>query len=152
MKIRILLTLLVLGAVPIAQAYDQGLAQSYQKFYAPFAGAETMKSLRMLSVEDFIKAVKAGEKMAVLDIRSPGETRIIGLNLPGTLTLSMEQVFMPENLGRIPTDRKVVVVCKIGHRATAIALSLRHVGFDNIHILNGGTAALEDYLSPKTAY
>jgi len=104
----------------------------------------------MLSAEDLLKAVKAGEKMTVLDIRTPGETGIIGINLPDTLVISMDRLFTPENLGRIPTDRKVVVVCKSGHRATAIALALRHVGFDNVFILS--LAALDDYLSPKTAY
>jgi rhodanese-related sulfurtransferase len=152
MKRSILMLLLILLGLPTAQAYDQGLARNYEKFYAPFAGADTMKQLRMLPVEDFMKAVKGGEKLTVLDIRAPGETRVIGFNLPNTLTISMDQVFTPENLERIPTDRKVVVVCKGGHRATAIGLALRHVGFDNVLILKDGLAALEVYLSPKTAY
>lgn len=152
MKRSILITLLVLLGLPSAWAYDQDLARSYEKFYAPFAGAETLKQLRMMPVEDFMKAVKAGERLTVLDIRAPGETRVIGFNLPNTLTVSMDQVFTPANLGRIPTEGKVVVVCKGGHRATAIGLALRHVGFDNVVILKDGLGALEDYLSPKSAY
>ncbi|MDH4285481.1 MAG: rhodanese-like domain-containing protein [Gallionellaceae bacterium] len=152
MKRSILFVLLIQSGLPMAWAYDEVLAKSYQQFYAPFAAADTMKALRMLPAEDFVKAVKAGEKLTVLDVRAPGETKIIGITLPNTLTVSMDKVFAPENLGRIPTDQKVVVVCKGGHRATAIAMALRHAGFDNIYILKDGMAALDDYLSPKTAY
>lgn len=152
MKKSLILALALVGTLPAAWGYEVDLAQSYERFYTTFSGADTLKVLRMISVEDFVKAVKAGEKLSVLDVRAPGETRFTGINLPNTITVSMDQVFKPGNLDRIPTDRKVVVVCKAGHRATAIAMSLRHVGFEQIYILNGGLLALEDYLSPKTAY
>ena len=74
------------------------------------------------------------------------------MTAPGTLKIPMAQVFKPENLARIPTDGKVVVVCKAGHRAYVVAFALRHIGFENVYILQGGAISLAKYLSPKNAY
>jgi len=145
---------IVLLAVPSTAifAYNQDLAASYEKFLRPFAGGTTAKTLQQIKVPDFMKAVKKGEKLVVLDVRTPAESGVFGINVPDTLTIPMDQVFEPENLARIPTDQKVVVVCKAGHRAFVVAFALRHIGFKNIYILKGGSNSLVSYLSPKNAY
>jgi hypothetical protein len=114
---------IVLLAVPSTAifAYDQGLATSYEKFFQPFSGGATAKTLQQIKVPDFVKAVKKGGKLVVLDVRTPAESGVFGMTVPGTLTIPMDQVFKPENLAQIPTDQKVVVVCKAGHRAFVIA-------------------------------
>lgn len=144
--------LLLLVPVSAAYAYDQGLAASYEKFFAPFSAKATAKSLQMMKVPDFVQALHKGEPFVVLDTRTPAETGIYRMSVPGTLLIPMNEVFEPRNLARIPTDQKVVVVCKAGHRATAIAMALRHIGFDNVFVLKGGAVALANYLTPKTAY
>lgn len=135
-----------------AWSYDQGLAGSYEQYFAQFSGKATPKALQMIKTPDFVKAVQMGEQMFVLDIRTPAETGIYGLTLPGSTAIPMNQIFKPENLARIPTDQKVVVVCKGGHRAMAIATGLRHVGFKNVFVLKNGISDLATYLSPKNAY
>ncbi len=143
---------LVLVPVATVQAYNQGLASSYDQFFQPFTGGATAKSLQMMKIPDFVNALKKGEKITVLDIRTPAETGIFVMSVPQTLVVPMDQVFKPDNLARIPKDQKVVVVCKAGHRATAVAMALRHVGFKSVFILKGGAVALVNYLTPKTAY
>jgi rhodanese-related sulfurtransferase len=64
----------------------------------------------------------------------------------------MDQVFKPESLAQIPTDRPVVVTCKSGVRCTAIAFALRNIGFENVYSMKGGLIDLMKYLSPKTAF
>lgn len=146
------LFLLVVVPTGAMSAYDEALASSYQKFFEPFSEGATAKSLQMVPVPDFVKALQKGEPWVVLDVRTPAESGIYGITLPGTLAIPMDQVFKPENLARIPTDQKVAVVCKGGHRATAIAFALRHVGYPNVFVLKGGAEALAGFLTPKNAY
>ncbi len=130
--------------------WDVDLAASYQQFLSPFSAADTMAALQMMSVDSFIATVKNGDPPLVLDVRTPGETGILGFTLPGSLAVPMDLVFTPEVLAKL-AGRKVVVVCMAGHRATAVALGLRHVGLDDVWILKGGTVALAAHLNPKAA-
>ena len=72
--------------------------------------------------------------------------------LPDNLTISVDQIFKPENLSKIPTDKPIMVICQSGVRATAVGTALRHIGFDNVYILKGGLKALGSYYGPKQAY
>lgn len=145
----IVMMLLIVGT---AWSFDKGLAGSYEQYFAQFDGKATPKALHMIKTPDFVKAVQTGQEMFVLDIRTPAETGMYGLTLPGSTAIPMNQVFTPESLARIPTDQKVVVVCKAGHRAMAVATALRHVGFKNVYVLKHGISDLANYLSPKNAY
>ena len=105
----------------------------------------------MISPADFVKAVKAEKKPFVLDVRTEQESTIYGITLADSMSAPMKQVFTKKTLDQLPTDRKIVVACKGGHRATAIAMGLRQIGFKDVFILKGGLAALAKYLTPKTA-
>ncbi len=65
--------------------------------------------------------------------------------------IPIKELFKPDNVARIPTDKTVVVFCLSGTRATAAGTALRHIGFENVHILKGGYKALVAYMSPKQA-
>jgi len=133
------------------QRLDLELAAGYQQFFSSFSAAGTMAALKMMPVDAFLCALKTEEPPLVLDVRTPGETGVIGFTFPGALAVPMDRVFTPEVLDKL-ADKKVVVVCQAGHRATAVALGLRHVGLKEIWILKGGTAALAAQLNPKSAY
>lgn len=143
------LSLLATGGA--AWAYDEGLAESYAKLFKPVAGAKAGKALHMMKAEVFIDKVKAEVPIVTLDIRTPAETTVFTSALPGNLTIPIAELFKPDNLARIPTDRDVVVLCKSGTRATAAGTALRHVGFNNVFVLKGGFKAINAYLDAKTA-
>jgi rhodanese-related sulfurtransferase len=151
MKKLILLVVIFLLTNATAMAYDQQMAESYAQFFKPFSEKATSKSLQMMKTPDFVKAVKAGQ-LFVLDIRTPGETGIYGITIPGSIRIPMNHVFYSVNLARLPTNQKIVVVCKAGHRAIAVSTALRHIGFNNVYSLKLGIQDLAKYLSPKTAY
>ena len=90
--------------------------------------------------------------MFVLDVRTSGETAIVGMTLTNSAAIPMDQVFKPANLALIPTDRYVVVVCQGGVRAMAISTALRHAGFSNIYVLKGGAKELVKYTNQNTVY
>jgi len=135
-----------------ALACDQGLARGSAKLFAPAAGTVAPKALHLMKTEDFLAAVKAGEEMLILDVRTPAEVALIQVGLPSTLTIPLNELFQPENLDRLPNDEKVVVVYKGGHRATAAATCLRHIGFEQVYVLKLGIADLAKKVSPKTVH
>ena len=152
MKRIVLLIITCLLVAGPAFGYDAEKAASLEQFYQPFEGKATAKQLHNIKAPDFVKAIKAGEKLFVLDVRTGGETGIYGVTLPESVAVEMSQVFAPDNLDKIPTDRKVVVVCKSGYRATAIAMGLRQIGFNNVYVLKLGLAELAKYMTAKNVY
>jgi rhodanese-related sulfurtransferase len=140
------------GAWPAAWSYDAELARSYEQFFSGVTGAGAGSALQFLSPEAFIGDLKRGRDYVAIDIRTPAEAALFTLSLPGSLRIPANQIFSPDKLALIPTDKPVVIVCKSGARAAAIGTSLRHVGFDNVHILKGGFQALADYYGPGEAY
>jgi len=152
MKKLFLLVFLSVFFVNPAFSYDQGLAKSYEQYFAPFSGNGTAKALQMIPTEVFIESLKKGEKLFILDVRTKAETGVYGFNLINSMVLPMNDVFKPENLAKIPTSGTVVIVCKAGHRAMAIQTGLRHIGFKNVFTLKKGISDVANYLSPKNAY
>jgi len=64
--------------------------------------------------------IKKKEDFVILDVRTPQEQSIVGSTWKNTLNIPMHEVFKPENLSKIPKDKKVVVVCHSGERAWAV--------------------------------
>ena len=134
-----------------AWSYDTAMAESYAKLFAPVKGATAGKALHLIKPDAFLNKVKAKEPLVALDVRTPAETGIYSVTLPGSLVIPIDQLFTEANLARIPTDRAVVVLCLSGTRATAAGTALRHIGFENVYVLKGGFKALTAYLDPKAA-
>lgn len=134
-----------------AIAYDEGLAQSYAELFADMQGAQTGQALHLMTPDVYIADLKAGKPMVALDIRTPGETSVFKTVLEDSLAIPLNELFLAENLARIPSDKRVVVLCRSGTRAVAAATALRHIGFDDVYILKGGYKELSSYLNATTA-
>jgi len=132
-------------------AYDQDLAASYQKLFEPVAGVKAGKALHLIKPDAYMEDLKKGKEFVAIDVRTPAESVVFTMTLPGSLSIPTNEVFKPENLARLPKDKQIVVVCKSGTRAIAVGTALRHLGFSNVYILKGGINALSVYLDPKTA-
>ena len=135
-----------------AWSYDSEMAASYAALFSGVTGAEAGKALHFLSAESFIDGLQTGKDYVAIDVRTPGETELLALSLPNSLTIPTSQIFTPDKLSLVPTDKPVVIICKSGARATAVGTSLRHIGFDNVYILKGGFQGLASYYGPKQAY
>ena len=134
-----------------AWSYDTAMAQSYAKLFAPVQGAGAGKALHQMKPDAFLNKVKAKEPLLVVDVRTPAETGVYSVTLPGSLAVPVSELFTEASLARIPTDKTVVIVCLSGTRATAVGTALRHIGFENVYILKGGFKALTAYLGPVQA-
>ncbi len=150
-----LLTITLLAVVVIftgpVWSYDAAMAESYAKLFAPVKGAGAGKAMHLIPPDVFLNKVKAKEPLVVLDIRTPAETGVYGVTLPGALVIPIDVLFTEARLAQIPTDKTVVVMCKSGTRATAAGTALRHIGFENVYIFKGGFNALTYYMGPKEA-
>lgn len=132
-------------------AYNQELAASYERLFAPVAGAKAGKALHLIKAEAFVEDIKRGKRFVTIDIRTLAEAEFFTMVLPGSMVIPVNELFRPLNLVRLPTDKPIVLVCKSGTRATAAGTALRHIGFKNVYILKGGFKALSLYLDQKTA-
>jgi len=142
---------LALTAATTGWAYDHELAASYAQLFEPVTGAKAGKALHLMTPEALVESINTGKEVVTLDVRTPAETGIYTMALPGSLTIPVNELFRTESLDRLPTDKKVVVVCVSGTRASVVGTALRHVGFDNVYILKGGFKALSAYLNAKTS-
>jgi len=145
-----LLVAALLVAAPVA-GYDRDAAEGYAEMFEPVAGAAAGKNLHLMKVDKFVEAVRKGAKITTVDVRTPGETRFFTANLPGNRLIPLAELFEHENLATLPTEGKIVLICKSGTRASAAAVALRKVGFEQTYVLKGGLKALAGYLGPKEA-
>lgn len=75
--------------------------------------------------------------LQVIDVREEAEY-LVGA-IPGSRNIPLKTIKI--RAGEIDRSKETVVVCKIGLRAYLAYTTLKHLGFDNIKILDGGVAA-----------
>lgn len=109
-------------------AYDADLAKAFATLFEPVQGQKAGAGLHLIKAPKLMARINAGEPFVMLDVRTPAEARVIGMTLPGAMAIPLNALFLPENLARIPTDQTVVVICKSGTRASAVALPKRARG------------------------
>ncbi len=151
-RLFMLLIMSLILAAGSVWSHDVQRAKQYEEFFAPFAGKNVSKSFQAMKIPDLLKAIKSRKELVILDVRTQAEVGVIGVNVPGSLAIPISELFKPENLARLPTDKKIVVVCKKGFRASIAAMSLRQIGFKDVYILKGGIDAVAAALSPKSIY
>jgi rhodanese-related sulfurtransferase len=82
------------------------------------------------------RRLEAREDFLFLDVRTPEEYE--QLRLPHSTLVPLGA--LRGRLGELPPGRPVVVFCDIGLRAYEAALALRHAGFRDVRVLDGGIA------------
>jgi rhodanese-related sulfurtransferase len=72
----------------------------------------------------------------LLDVRNPDEWE--AGHVEGATWIPMNQLV--DRQGEIPTDRQVVVICKVGGRSARVAEALVAAGYDAANIAGGAEA------------
>jgi molybdopterin/thiamine biosynthesis adenylyltransferase/rhodanese-related sulfurtransferase len=109
--------------------------------YEAFCGLKApVKSIKEVSISEFVEWKERGEVVQVIDVREPHEYEIANIGgdlIPlGGVSAAHEQ---------IRRDGKVIVHCKIGGRsAKAIRELEEKYGFDNLYNLKGGILSYID--------
>ena len=133
-----------------ASAYDAVLAQKLDAFYEKMTFEPLSKSTLLLKPEAFAEAAKKDPSIVLIDVRTPQEQAFVKSGYKNTLEMPLEELFEAKNLDRIPTDKRLVVLCHSGTRAIPAALNLKMLGFKNVQVLENGIVGMAQISSPKT--
>jgi len=115
--------------------------------YEQFCGMRAVeeKHLKEITAKELYDWQVKGEKFQLIDVREPHEYDIV--NIGGEL---IPLATVSDNAGRIDTERKVVVHCKMGGRsAKAIRELEEKFGFTNLYNLKGGILSYIDEVQPE---
>jgi rhodanese-related sulfurtransferase len=86
-----------------------------------------------------VDAAGVADDAYLLDVRESDEWA--AGHPPGAHHLPMMEI--PARAGEVPTDRDVVVVCRVGGRSAQVVAYLMQRGFENVYNLDGGMYAWE---------
>ena len=98
-----------------------------------------------ISAKSLVTKMAAGEKLTLIDVRTPQETKIV---VPvGAELIPMYDV--AKHLDKIPNQGLVVIICHSSPRAVIVTSVLRMLGYDNAYALKGGIMAIADVNAKK---
>jgi len=115
--------------------------------YEQFCGMRAVeeKPLKEITAKELYDLQVRGEKFQLIDVREPHEYDIV--NIGGEL---IPLATVSDNAGRIDTEKKVIVHCKMGGRsAKAIRELEEKFGFTNLYNLKGGILSYIDEVQPE---
>ncbi|MDH3340314.1 MAG: rhodanese-like domain-containing protein [Nitrosopumilus sp.] len=92
-------------------------------------------SQTVIGSEELMKKLAANEDLFLLDVREPDE--LLESKIGGAVNIPLAEIFQPDRMDSIPTDKPVVVICGSGNRATIATYALAQEGID-FQVLEGG--------------
>jgi rhodanese-related sulfurtransferase len=149
MKKGLLVISALLGFVTIGFSYDEELAKKFDAVFSQMTPEILKKTPCQIDASQLFEMIKKKEDFVILDVRTPQEQSIVGITWKNTLKIPMHEVFKPENLNKLPKDKKIVVVCHSGDRAAAVVTGLRAIGFNNAYQFKGGIKELAEAAGRK---
>jgi rhodanese-related sulfurtransferase len=104
-----------------------------------------MAAIKSVTVHQLKDMIDAGTDFQLVDVREPVEFETAHIN--GTL-IPLASVL--ERAEEITKDKMVVVHCRSGKRSeTAIKALQQHLGYENLHNLEGGIMAWAAQIDPS---
>ena len=103
------------------------------------ASGSTDSAAVEISARDLAALLATGADVHVLDVRETFEREIVAID--GSIHVPMAELLADGGLAAVPTDRPVVVHCKMGGRSQAVVDAARSAGLGNVRNLTGGVLA-----------
>ena len=91
-----------------------------------------------INTEELMQKMKVNEDIYLLDVREPGE--LLQSKIDGAVNIPLAEIFEPNGMDEIPTDKPVIVICGSGNRATIATYALAQENID-FQVLEGGMKA-----------
>jgi len=128
--------------------------------YEAFCGAVSTEAaeaivdstINVKQLDEMLKARERGEKDFILiDVREPNEYDIV--SIPGSVLIPKNEFLMGDALTKMPSDKQIVLHCKVGGRSAEVLAAVKGAGFkDAIHV-GGGVLAWVSQIEPdKPSY
>jgi rhodanese-related sulfurtransferase len=83
-----------------------------------------------------LKEMLKDKDALVIDVREPQELAPPLPALPGSKNIPLGKLLKKQNL--VPKNKKIVIVCRSGHRSAVAAEALLNNGFATVYTLGGG--------------
>jgi len=81
--------------------------------------------------EDVAKMIKDGRTdFVIVDVRVPKDKKFDVAHLPNAIFIAAQDVAKPENLARLPKDKKIIVHCDTGQQQNKVLTVLRMLDYD----------------------
>ncbi len=141
-KLVALTVVFVFALSSLSFGFDKQLASKFDGMFSQFTPEMIAKRPCEVNAKQLFEMIKAKENFVILDIRTPQEMEIVGVTYKNSIKIPMNELFKEENLKKLPTDKKIIVLCHTGARAIAASTGLRLVGFQNSFMFKGGIAEL----------
>jgi rhodanese-related sulfurtransferase len=118
--------------------------------------AEALTRVKEIMPWDLSRALAAGSRPLLLDVREPAEFDL--LRIPGSINVPrgiLEQSCEWDYDETVPDlvaarEREIVVVCRSGKRSVLAADVLQKMGYTNVVSLKTGVRGWSDYEQPMT--
>ncbi len=111
------------------------------------ADAARDSTISVLQLRDWLAARERGERdFLLVDVREPHERDIV--DIPGSILIPKGKFLDGSALAELPTDRQVVLYCKVGGRSAEALAVTKGAGFtDAVHV-GGGVVAWVAQVEP----
>ncbi len=142
-KILVVLLVVVLAmvaAVPLASAADD-MAAKLNSVLSQAPGAKFWQ-FTADEVQAMINAKKTD--FVVVDVR-PNPAEFGEGHIPGAIQISVQDIFKPENLKKLPKNKKVILACVTGQTQNLPVVGLRALGYDAYTMAFGYSAWTKGY-------
>ncbi|MFN5147664.1 MAG: rhodanese-like domain-containing protein [Flavobacteriia bacterium] len=96
--------------------------------------------MRLISAFELHEAIRNGHDFEIIDVREPYEYSSCNI---GSIHIPMGEVC--DRIAELPKDKNIVIMCRSGKRAEAVAnLLMTDFSMSNVYILDGGILAWKD--------
>ena len=124
--------------------------------YEAFCGAVSSEAaeaivdstINVKQLDEMLKARERGETdFLLVDVREPNEYDIV--SIPGSVLIPKNEFLMGDALTKMPSDKQIVLHCKVGGRSAEVLAAVKGAGFkDAIHV-GGGVLAWVSQIEPE---
>ena len=98
--------------------------------------------MRIISALELNDAMQKGQEFEIVDVREPYEYDACNI---GSLHIPMGEIC--NRITDLPKDKNIVIMCRSGKRAEAVAnILMTDYSISNVYILDGGILAWKDQI------
>lgn len=98
--------------------------------------------MRLISALELHQAMQKGQDFEIVDVREPYEYAVANI---GSIHIPMGEIC--DRVAELPSDKNIVIMCRSGKRAEAVAnVLITDHSMMNIYILDGGILAWKEQI------
>ena len=140
--------MVVILAVPMAYGEDAAPEALAKKLNDIMLQGPAQKHWQIPANDVYAMIQEKKKDFLIVDVR-PNPQEYKDGHIPGSVAISYHEILKPENLAKLPKDKKVILVCVTGQNANLPIVPLRALGYDAYTMIFGYTAWGKDYRGAK---